>query len=62
MEKIKKEMKGMTVKVNYNSCSDEVSRDEGLVYDLTSDFLVLEMPNEMLKWIALNKIIRVEEI
>ena len=58
----KKELKGKYVKITYNASLNEITRDEGKIYDVTRDFVIIEVRNDKLKYISLNKIIRMEEI
>ena len=50
------------VRISYNPISNQVTRDIGIVYEITNDFVVLQLYDNKLKWIALHAIIRIEEI
>jgi len=55
------DMKGKKIKVTYNSTLNEVCRDEGILNNVTTGFITLELYGDRAKFISINKIIRVEE-
>ena len=57
--------KGERIKISYNTLVNEVARDEGEYFSSDDVFIIIKIyfGNEAkLKWIALNKIIRIEQI
>ena len=57
-----KDLIGRKIKISYNSKLDEIARDEGMFFNLEKDFIILQLYNDKLKFIAIDKVIRVEEI
>ena len=49
------------VNVYYNDTFDKVSKLVGTISSINDMFIVLEI-NNLLKWIQLNKIVRIEEL
>ena len=54
-------LKGKKIVVNYITLPNEIARDEGLLYSWSSDFLILQLTSDKLKFIPIKNVIRIEE-
>ena len=57
-----KEKIGERVRISYNAKSNEVTQDTGILFGVDSDFVVLQLSDDKIKWIPLRVIVRIEEI
>ena len=50
------------VRVSYITIPNEITRDEGIVFKIENNFIILKLYNDKLKWVPLRTIVRIEEI
>ena len=54
--------KGQKIRVTYNAISSEAARDEGLFEEMNEVFFIILLSTKKYKYIAVRKLIRVEEL